>query len=62
MLEAMLDPVKGETERMDPRFLEPACGSGNFLGKILQRKLAAAAPRLPTLHLTSQNKTNILML
>jgi len=41
MVEAMLDVVKGETERIDSRFLEPACGSGNFLVRILQRKLAA---------------------
>jgi hypothetical protein len=41
MVEAMLDLVKGETERIDSRFLEPASGSGNFLVKILQRKLAA---------------------
>ncbi len=41
MVEAMLDLVKAETERIDSRFLEPACGSGNFLVKILQRKLAA---------------------
>lgn len=41
MVDAMLDLVKGETERIDSRFLEPACGSGNFLVKILQRKLAA---------------------
>src|SRR5688572_13657170 len=41
MAEAMLDLVKGETERIDSRFLEPACGSGNFLVRILQRKLAA---------------------
>jgi hypothetical protein len=41
MVEAMLDIVKGETERIDSRFLEPACGSGNFLVRILQRKLAA---------------------
>ncbi len=40
MVEAMLDLVKGETERIDSRFLEPACGSGNFLVQILQRKLA----------------------
>ena len=37
----MLDLVKGETERIDARFLEPACGSGNFLIPVLQRKLAA---------------------
>jgi hypothetical protein len=41
MVEAMLDLVKGETERFDSRFLEPACGSGNFLVRVLQRKLAA---------------------
>lgn len=41
MVEAMLDLVKGETERIDSRFLEPACGSGNFLVPILKRKLAA---------------------
>lgn len=41
MVEAMLDLVKGETERIDSRFLEPACGSGKFLVRILQRKLAA---------------------
>ena len=38
---AMLDMVKSETERIDSRFLEPACGSGNFLVQILRRKLAA---------------------
>lgn len=36
---AMLDLVKPETERIDSRFLEPACGTGNFLTEILQRKL-----------------------
>lgn len=41
MVDAMLDLVKTETERIDSRFLEPACGSGNFLVKVLQRKLAA---------------------
>ena len=37
----MLDLVKDETERIDSRFLEPACGSGNFIVQILRRKLAA---------------------
>ena len=37
----MLDLVKDETDRIDSRFLEPACGSGNFLVPILERKLAA---------------------
>lgn len=41
MVEAMLDLVRGETERIDSRFLEPACGSGNFLIQILRRKLVA---------------------
>ena len=41
LVEKMLDLVKGETERIDARFLEPACGIGNFLVPILQRKLAA---------------------
>lgn len=41
MVDAMLDLVKDETERIDARFLEPACGSGNFLVQILRRKLAA---------------------
>lgn len=41
MVEAMLDLVKDESERIDSRFLEPACGSGNFLVRILRRKLAA---------------------
>lgn len=36
---AMLDLVKNETERIESRFLEPACGTGNFLIKILERKL-----------------------
>jgi hypothetical protein len=41
LVENMLDLVKGETERIDSRFLEPACGSGNFLVPVLKRKLAA---------------------
>ncbi len=41
MVEAMLNLVKDETERIDSRFLEPACGSGNFLVQVLRRKLAA---------------------
>jgi hypothetical protein len=40
IVEAMLDLLKDETERIDSRFLEPACGSGNFLVRVLQRKLA----------------------
>lgn len=42
---AMLDLVKQETERVDSRFLEPACGDGNFVAEILRRKLEAAKKR-----------------
>ncbi|NLT49677.1 MAG: SAM-dependent DNA methyltransferase [Ignavibacteria bacterium] len=42
---AMLDLVKGETERIDSRFLEPACGTGNFLVEILKRKLTVVENR-----------------
>jgi hypothetical protein len=41
LVEDMLDMVKPETERVDSRFMEPACGSGNFLVPVLRRKLAA---------------------
>lgn len=42
---AMLDLVKQETERIDSRFLEPACGTGNFLVEILKRKLQIVESR-----------------
>ena len=42
---AMLDLVKQETERIDSRFLEPACGNGNFLAEVLKRKLAVVDSR-----------------
>ena len=38
-VKAMCDLVKDETERIDSRFLEPACGDGNFLAEIIERKL-----------------------
>lgn len=41
LVDSMLELVKDESERIDSRFLEPACGSGNFLVRVLQRKLAA---------------------
>lgn len=49
---AMLDLVKQETERIDSRFLEPACGNGNFLIKILERKLN----RVEQLHKASRRQ------
>ena len=42
---AMLDLVQQETERIDSRFLEPACGNGNFLVEILERKLKVVEAR-----------------
>lgn len=47
-VEAMLDLVKNESERIDSRFLEPACGDGNFLVVILERKLKTVASRYRT--------------
>ena len=42
---AMLDLVKQETDRIESKFLEPACGTGNFLAEILRRKLAMVEKR-----------------
>ena len=42
LVDVMLDLVRAESERIDARFLEPACGSGNFLIPVLLRKLATA--------------------
>lgn len=42
---AMLELVKQETERIESRFLEPACGNGNFLTAILERKLQVIEKR-----------------
>lgn len=44
-VEAMLDLVKNEAERIDSRFLEPACGDGNFLVAILERKMKTLVSR-----------------
>src|SRR6202035_1916563 len=44
----MLDLVKDESERIDSRFLEPACGSGNFLVQVLRRKLAGVERKFGT--------------
>jgi len=42
---AMLDLVKQETDRIDSKFLEPACGTGNFLAEILRRKMEVVVRR-----------------
>lgn len=44
-VKAMCDLVKQETERIESRFLEPACGNGNFLAEVLSRKLAVVRSR-----------------
>lgn len=45
IVEDMINLVKDESERIDSRFLEPACGSGNFLVPVLRRKLTAVQAR-----------------
>jgi len=45
LVEDMLDLVRDESERIDSRFLEPACGSGNFVVPVLRRKLATVHQR-----------------
>jgi len=45
MVEEMLNLAKSDSERIDSRFLEPACGSGNFLIPVLHRKLASVKAR-----------------
>lgn len=50
-VKAMCDLVKDETERIDSRFLEPACGDGNFLAEILTRKLAVVKRKYGRSHL-----------
>lgn len=50
-VKAMCDLVKDETERIDSRFLEPACGDGNFLAEVLSRKLAVVKRKYGKSHL-----------
>jgi hypothetical protein len=45
LVEDMLDLISHECERIDSRFLEPACGDGNFLAEVLRRKLATVDKR-----------------
>lgn len=45
LVDDMLDLVKDESERIESRFLEPACGTGNFLVRVLARKLATVKAR-----------------
>lgn len=47
---AMLDMVKDETDRIDSRFLEPACGNGAFMTEILRRKLAVVIKQYKKSH------------
>jgi hypothetical protein len=45
LVDAMLDLVQAESERINSRVLEPACGSGNFLVPVLKRKLETVHAR-----------------
>ena len=45
MVDDMLDLVSDEASRIESRFLEPACGSGNFLREVLRRKLVEVKRR-----------------
>lgn len=45
IVDGMLSLVAGEAERIDARFLEPACGDGNFLLPVLERKLVTVRAR-----------------
>jgi len=45
MVDDMLNLVQSESQRIDSRVLEPACGSGNFLVPVLKRKLATVDAR-----------------
>jgi hypothetical protein len=45
IVDGMLGLIQGEAERIDSRFLEPACGSGNFLVPVLKRKLSTVGER-----------------
>lgn len=56
-VKAMCDLVKDETERIDSRFLEPACGDGNFLAEILTRKLAVVRKKYGKSHLDYEKNT-----
>jgi hypothetical protein len=47
LVKDMLDLVARECERIDSRFLEPACGDGNFLAEVLRRKLITVDKKNP---------------
>ncbi|MCD6100344.1 MAG: SAM-dependent DNA methyltransferase [Candidatus Marinimicrobia bacterium] len=57
IVDAMLDLVEQETERIDSRFLEPACGTGNFLTEILERKLRVVEKRYARVQLEYERYT-----
>jgi SAM-dependent methyltransferase len=51
IVNAMLDLVQQETEQIESRILEPACGTGNFLIEILRRKLKVVKSRYSKIQL-----------
>mgnify|MGYP000694787942 CR=1 FL=1 len=58
-VKAMCDLVKQETERIDSRFLEPACGTGNFLTEILARKLSVVSLNTVAVLLNMKNTRSL---
>jgi hypothetical protein len=56
LVDRMIDLVKDESERIDSRFLEPACGSGNFLTQVLKTKLKVASDRYKNSEFEHQNQ------
>jgi hypothetical protein len=58
----MLDLVAHECERIDSRFLEPACGNGNFLAEVLRRKLRTVDSRENVKNPTRWERDGILAL
>ena len=55
-VKAMCDLVKDECDRIDSRFLEPACGDGNFLAEILTRKLVTVRKKYGKSHSDYEKK------
>jgi hypothetical protein len=56
VVDAMIGLVRSEAERIDSRFLEPACGSGNFLVPVLRRKLATVDARYGKSHFEKRHR------
>ena len=58
-VKAMCDLVADECLRIESRFLEPACGNGNFLAEILRRKLSTCPKRYGTPPLPDYERSSV---